>query len=46
VIDKNIGPLLQLADHHYILEKGRVVWEGSSTALRSQPQLLHDYIGV
>jgi branched-chain amino acid transport system ATP-binding protein len=46
VIDKNIGPLLQLADHHYILEKGWVVWEGSSAALRAQPQLLHDHIGV
>ena len=38
--------LLRLADRHYILEKGRVVWQGSSDALRAQPQLLQQYVGV
>jgi branched-chain amino acid transport system ATP-binding protein len=46
VIDKNIGPLLRLADRHYILEKGRVVWQGDSGELRAQPQVLHQYVGV
>ncbi len=46
VIDKNIGPLLRLADRHYILEKGRVVWQGDSDALRAQPQVLQQYVGV
>jgi branched-chain amino acid transport system ATP-binding protein len=46
VIDKNIGPLLNLADRHYILEKGRVVWQGSSDQLRAQPQVLQRYLGV
>ena len=46
VIDKNIGPLLNLADRHYILEKGRVVWQGRSDELRAQPQVLHRYVGV
>jgi branched-chain amino acid transport system ATP-binding protein len=46
VIDKNIGPLLRLADRHYVLEKGRIVWSGSSDELRSQPQVLHEYVGV
>ena len=46
VIDKNIGPLLRLADRHYILEKGRVVWQGASDALRAQPEVLHQYVGV
>jgi len=46
VIDKNIGPLLRLADRHYILEKGRVVWSGDSASLRSDPALLHEYVGV
>jgi len=46
VIDKNIGPLMRLADRHYILEKGRVVWHGPSDALRAQPELLHQYVGV
>jgi branched-chain amino acid transport system ATP-binding protein len=46
VIDKNVAPLLRLADRHVILEKGRVVWQGSSQALRAEPELLHQYVGV
>lgn len=46
VIDKNIGPLLRLADRHYILEKGRVVWQGTSEELRAQPAVLQEYVGV
>jgi len=46
VIDKNIAPLLRLADRHVILEKGRVVWQGSSQALRAAPQVLQQYVGV
>ncbi len=46
VIDKNIGPLLRLADRHYIVEKGRVAWGGTSAMLRAKPELLHEYVGV
>jgi FtsP/CotA-like multicopper oxidase with cupredoxin domain len=46
VIDQHIGPLMNLADRHYILEKGRVVWQGGSDELRAQPQVLHRYVGV
>jgi branched-chain amino acid transport system ATP-binding protein len=46
VIDKHVGALMNLADRHVILEKGRVVWQGDSAALRAQPQVLHDYVGV
>jgi branched-chain amino acid transport system ATP-binding protein len=46
VIDKNIGPLLRLADRHYLIEKGRIVWQGDSAALRAAPEVLHEYVGV
>jgi branched-chain amino acid transport system ATP-binding protein len=46
VIDKNIGPLLGLADRHFIVEKGRVAWGGTSEDLRAQPEKLHEYVGV
>ncbi len=46
VIDKNIAPLLNLADRHVIVEKGRVVWQGTSAALRAAPEVLHQYVGV
>jgi len=46
VIDKNVGRLLPLADRHVVIEKGRVVWQGDSQALRSQPDIVHQYLGV
>jgi len=46
VIDKNVGALLGLADRHHIVEKGRVVWTGRSSALSADPDLQHRYLGV
>jgi branched-chain amino acid transport system ATP-binding protein len=46
VIDKNVAPLKRLADRHYVLEKGRVVWQGSSAELSAQPEVQHTYLGV
>lgn len=46
VIDKNVKALMGLADRHYVIEKGRVVWQGSSTALREQPDIVRQYLGV
>ena len=46
VIDKNVGTLIGLADRHYIVEKGRVVWSGPSSALAADPELQHRYLGI
>lgn len=46
VIDKNLGPLLELADRHFVLEKGVVVWSGTSDQLRADPAIVHEYLGV
>ena len=46
VIDKNVSALIGLADRHHIVEKGRVVWTGSSTALAGDKELQHRYLGV
>ena len=46
VIDKNVGALIALADRHYIVEKGRVVWSGTSAALAADEALQHRYLGV
>ncbi len=46
VIDKNVGALIPLADRHYIVEKGRVVWSGVSSALARDSALQHRYLGV
>jgi branched-chain amino acid transport system ATP-binding protein len=46
VIDKNVAALSRIADRHYVLEKGRVVWQGDSAALRADPDLQRRYLGV
>lgn len=46
VVDKNIKPLLPLADRHIIIEKGRVAWQGNSDELTAQPEVIHRYLSV
>ena len=46
VIDKNVEALIRIADRHYLIERGRVVWHGGSTALAAAPELQHRYLGV
>src|SRR6476661_1084284 len=46
VIDKNIENLTAIADRHYIIERGRAVWSGTSEQLIAQPDLQHRYLGV
>ena len=46
VIDKNVEALTRIADRHYIIERGRVVWTGGSPALASAPEIQHRYLGV
>ena len=46
VVDKNVDALARIADRHYIIEKGRVVWTGSSGDLLKDKELQHRYLGV
>jgi branched-chain amino acid transport system ATP-binding protein len=46
VIDKNVDALTRIADRHYIIERGRVVWQGSSKKLASVPEMQHRYLGI
>lgn len=46
VIDKNVESLIRIADRHYLIERGRVVWSGTSAALAAAPDLQHRYLGV
>ena len=46
VIDKYVERLIKLADRHVILERGRVVWQGSSAALNANRALWARYLGV
>jgi branched-chain amino acid transport system ATP-binding protein len=46
IIDKNVEALLRLCDRHLILEKGRIVWSGTSAALAADPLTRDRYLSV
>jgi branched-chain amino acid transport system ATP-binding protein len=46
VIDKYVERLIKLADRHVILERGRVVWQGTSAELNADRDLWSRYLGV
>jgi len=46
LIDKNVDVLTRIADRHYFIERGRIVWSGSSAELARAPDVQHRYMGV
>jgi branched-chain amino acid transport system ATP-binding protein len=46
VIDKNVEALTRIADRHYLIERGRVVWSGTSKELTAVPEIQHQYLGI
>ena len=46
VVDKNLKDLMRLADKHHIVQRGEVVWSGSSAALAADRDALSNYLGV
>ena len=46
VIDKNVSDLARIADQHFIVEKGRTVWSGDSTALWADASISTRYLGL
>ncbi|GLR99596.1 MULTISPECIES: ABC transporter ATP-binding protein [Bradyrhizobium] len=46
VVDKNVDHLARICDRHYIIERGRTVWSGTSDELVAEPDLQHKYLGI
>jgi branched-chain amino acid transport system ATP-binding protein len=46
IIDKDVKALIRIADVHYMLEKGRVVWSGDSATLAASEDVQRRYLGV
>ena len=46
LVDKNWRAVTDLTDRNVILVKGRVVFDGTGAALRAQPELLNEHLGV
>ena len=45
-IDKNVADLMRVADRHFIIEKGRICWTGTTRELAADPAILDRYMGV
>lgn len=46
IIDKNISNLVKISNYHYVLEKGRVVWHGTSDDIAKTKNFAETYLGV
>ena len=46
IVDKNLKDLMQLADQHHIVQRGQMVWSGSSAQLKADRHALETYLGV
>ena len=46
LVDKHIEALTRLADRHVVIEKGHVVWTGTSAALTADPTVRQKYLQV
>ena len=45
VVDKNLADLLRIADRHFIVQRGQVVWRGSSLELQADAEIRAQYLG-
>ena len=46
VVDKYVEKLIGLADRHTVIERGQVVWQGSSAALNTDHGIWQRYLGI
>jgi branched-chain amino acid transport system ATP-binding protein len=46
IVDKNLSVLKRLADRHYVIEKGRTVWRGTSADMDRDAEIVHRYVTV
>jgi branched-chain amino acid transport system ATP-binding protein len=46
VITKNVAALIEIADRHYIIERGGITWSGTSHELAAAPDVPRRYLGI
>lgn len=46
LIDKNLKDLFAIADRHFIVAKGTMVWSGTTEDFHKEPVLRENYLGV
>jgi branched-chain amino acid transport system ATP-binding protein len=46
LVEQNLALALKITDRVYVMNKGRIVFEGAPEQLRSQPEVMRQYLGV
>ena len=46
VVDKNLADLMRIADRHFIIQRGQVVWQGTTAELQSGGDVREAYLGL
>ncbi len=46
LVEQNARAALEVADHAYVLETGRIKLEGPSAELRNDPRVIETYLGL
>jgi branched-chain amino acid transport system ATP-binding protein len=46
IIDGNLDALMAVCDRHYVLEKGQIVWNGSSEQFANAPEIKKNHLGI
>lgn len=46
VVDKNLADLMRIADRHYIIQRGRIVWKGTTQDLQRDKAARQSYLGL
>jgi branched-chain amino acid transport system ATP-binding protein len=46
LVDKHLDALTKIAERHIVIEKGHVVWSGTSAALAADPRIRQRYLQV
>jgi branched-chain amino acid transport system ATP-binding protein len=46
IVDKNLSILKRIADRHFIIEKGRTVWRGTSADMDRDAEIVHRFVTV
>ena len=46
IVDKNLSVLKRIVDRHFVIEKGRTVWRGTSAEMDRDDAIVHRYVTV
>jgi branched-chain amino acid transport system ATP-binding protein len=46
LVEQNLRTAMRLADRVYLMERGRIVHEGTPAGLAQEPEIVHRYLGV